>query len=810
MMTLLFPNPRPLLRRLLNKQWWLPHLLLLLAIALLLVRPNIPSLTMDEFTTRPVYDMTLETSFDADGDVSVSTYLPIDTQRQAVMEERYQDVGMEKTTRLDSRGRYLNWQGDESGSTIVYQARLSLSAVRYDISPDIVIPSRYDADFADYLAATDAIPLNHPEITALWDSLKPADPTNALAVVNAIYQYVLALENKPFKGFTDALTALRLEAASCNGKSRLFASLARLNNIPARLVGGVILDGRRKKTSHQWIEIYLAGHWIPFDTVNDHFASLPENYVQLYLGDQVLFKRTSNINFDYRFDSVKDNIPQVMLQQPDAVSTLVVSLLERLGLTQKSAAIFLLIPLCSLIIAFLRNVVGIKTFGTFMPALIAAVCVYAGLWYGLASFSLILLLAFVGHAVLERLHILKIPRLAAIMTLISMVTLLLTYYQGEQFAVKTGMLALFPAVIITFTADRISDMSSNHDLSGILKNSAGTLLTIFLCYYIFQSVVLKTAFILYPELLVLVLAGLIYIGAWGGIRVSELLRFRRLLHWTERRVLGMNRRNRELVYKSNDKALLRQAADKLATKTALAAADIPHPRTLGICRAQAEVTDFVTTMQQVKSCALKPNCGSRGNGILIIRDYQDRVFRGSGGQSFTLANIRKHVNDILIGNYSQTGEEDSAYIETLITQHEFFNQLSEHGLSDIRIILHEGKLISAMARVPTADSKGKANLHQGAIGIAIDLTTGRLQNALVEGKNVRSLPGIEDLTSLTVPQWSRLCFFAKRCYEAIPLGYMGVDLCLDHHDGPLVLEVNGQPGLEIQNVQSAPLALTGV
>ncbi len=46
---------------------------------------------------------------------------------------------------------------------------------------------------------------------------------------------------------------------------------------------------------------------------------------------------------------------------------------------------------------------------------------------------------------------------------------------------------------------------------------------------------------------------------------------------------------------------------------------------------------------------------------------------------------------------------------------------------------------------------------------------------------------------------------ARNASHAIPLGYIGVDICIDQTRGPLVLEVNGRPGIEIQNVQKRGL-----
>ena len=145
-------------------------------------------------------------------------------------------------------------------------------------------------------------------------------------------------------------------------------------------------------------------------------------------------------------------------------------------------------------------------------------------------------------------------------------------------------------------------------------------------------------------------------------------------------------------------------------------------------------------------------------------------------------------------------------------QHDALNALADFGLSDIRVILHHQKPVSAMLRLPTKKSGGKANLHQGAIGLAIDIETGKVTNAALKGQTTPKHPdtGV-DLIGFQIPKWREIIEISKAASEAIPLGYIGVDICLDDDRGPLVLEVNGRPGIEIQNVQQKGLvdSLTG-
>jgi glutathione synthase/RimK-type ligase-like ATP-grasp enzyme len=122
------------------------------------------------------------------------------------------------------------------------------------------------------------------------------------------------------------------------------------------------------------------------------------------------------------------------------------------------------------------------------------------------------------------------------------------------------------------------------------------------------------------------------------------------------------------------------------------------------------------------------------------------------------------------------------------------------------VILHKQEVVSAMLRMPTSLSDGKANLHQGAIGLAIDLKSGRITHASMKGRSVHIHPDTRvPLIGLQLPHWEEALQIARRASAAIPLGYIGIDICMDQTRGPLVLEVNGRPGIEIQNVQQRGL-----
>lgn len=756
-----------------------------------------------------MYDYSLSMSFVGDDrDVDVTTFLPSGDERQDIVRENILSGQLQFDDQTDQSGRRGMWSGDQ-GRDIRYHALITSKELTYDLDQSLQVPQFLPEQYSQYLIEEEGIQVNHPEIRELWSSIQPDDSRELVPVLNAIYNYTYQdIEGAPFKGFTDALTALRLGRASCNGKGRLFVALARSNGIPARLVGGVIMNEGSKKTSHQWLEVLIEGRWVPFDPTNGYFARLPENYLRLYTGDHALFRHTRNINFDYRFTispiSQSPALFEFEENEPVMNRFNAARLMQLTGLPEEMIGVFLMFPLAALVTIFLRSVIGLQTFGIFMPMLIAAACVNTGLWLGLATFSGIVAFAVLMLAYFNSFNILKIPRLAAVITICTVLFIGVLLWLGNRSGLQFGILALFPVVIISFLAERIHNMLDESDWRGMTSTGIGTIITIAACYIVFSSVMLQGLFALMPELLLLVLAVQLLIGQWSGMRLQEYVRFRSILG--NGPVLGMNSRNRNYVNQLNSTELLDLAADKLRSKDILQSAGVPVAKTYAACKSFRELPEFVQTLSDLGAFALKPNRGSQGNGIMIIRGREEKNFITAGGKIRTPEDMSRHVGEILNGSFSQSGDEDYAYVEPLLSQHADLNSLSDFGLSDIRVILHKQKPVSAMLRLPTEKSGGKANLHQGAVGLAIDIETGKVTNAAFRGSNTDAHPDTgAELIGFKIPKWRDIIEISEASAEAIPLGYIGVDICIDEDRGPLVLEVNGRPGIEIQNVQQKGL-----
>ena len=158
-----------------------------------------------------------------------------------------------------------------------------------------------------------------------------------------------------------------------------------------------------------------------------------------------------------------------------------------------------------------------------------------------------------------------------------------------------------------------------------------------------------------------------------------------------------------------------------------------------------------------------------------------------------------HLSCLLSGAYSLGGHQDYAIIERRVIVDPVFASVSHEGVPDIRIITLLGYPAMAMVRLPTRLSGGKANLHQGAIGAGINLATGKTLGGVFHNDAIDHHPDtLNPIENIQIPYWDKILEIAASCYELTGLGYLGVDIVIDQTQGPLMLELNARPGLNIQ------------
>ena len=264
-------------------------------------------------------------------------------------------------------------------------------------------------------------------------------------------------------------------------------------------------------------------------------------------------------------------------------------------------------------------------------------------------------------------------------------------------------------------------------------------------------------------------------------------------------LVGIGQRNADYVLMYNPRKFYPRVDDKLITKAMAIEAGLPVPELYAVVREEHEIADLHEKLRERDQFVVKPAHGSGGEGILVVTGRRGDRYRRSNGLLMSRNDFEHHLSNMLSGLYSLGGHPDHVLVEYCVQFDPIFDQVSYKGVPDVRIIVFQGYPVMAMIRLPTRLSDGKANLHQGAIGVGIDIPTGITQRGVWGNEPIREHPDTEhSIVGLVIPRWDDLLAMAARCYELSGLGYVGVDFVLDRNLGPMILELNARPGLSIQ------------
>ena len=264
-------------------------------------------------------------------------------------------------------------------------------------------------------------------------------------------------------------------------------------------------------------------------------------------------------------------------------------------------------------------------------------------------------------------------------------------------------------------------------------------------------------------------------------------------------VLGMNKRNADYIMAWNPRSFYPRVDDKALTKELAIAHGILTPKTFHIISHHGEVRHLEEKLRGLEQFVIKPTSGAGGSGILLVAERSPRGLLKTSGEFLSMEALRYHIFEILSGIHSLGGREDRVLIESLVQPHHVFEKVRYKGVPDVRIIVYRGVPAMAMVRLPTMASDGKANLHRGAIGAGIVISTGRTTSAVLGRSVLTKHPDTNvPVAGIELPQWEKMLIMAAKASDMTGLGYLGVDLVLDRDLGPLLLELNARPGLAIQ------------
>jgi len=268
-------------------------------------------------------------------------------------------------------------------------------------------------------------------------------------------------------------------------------------------------------------------------------------------------------------------------------------------------------------------------------------------------------------------------------------------------------------------------------------------------------------------------------------------------------ILGINARNLLFVGRYNDRASKRFADDKIFTKNYLSSRNVGVAKIYAIIKDHKNLHNF-NPKSLPNSFVIKPNKGYGGEGILVIKDKYKDKFVDIEDKEYDWKSIYRHLVSILDGKYAISGRGDKAIIEERLETHEYFKNYVDQGLPDIRVIVFNYVPVIAMLRLPTIESKGKANLHLGAVGVGIDIATGKATYAVQDNKFIKKLPNGEKVSSIKLPNWDEILLIASRAQHASQIKFLAVDIVLST-EGIKILELNARAGLSVQIANQLPL-----
>ena len=302
--------------------------------------------------------------------------------------------------------------------------------------------------------------------------------------------------------------------------------------ITTRLVRGLPLqDGKINESLRPWLEVHNGKRWEGFDPLSGN-KGYPPNFLRWSVGnDPVLnVERGRNERVSFSISKRPQALMVIAHDRARAMeSPLIAWSLFKLPMnTQYVYRILIMLPLGALVVVFMRTIIGIPTFGTFMPILIALAFRETELLWGVGLFCLIVGAGLLLRFYLNNLRLLLVARLASVLTLVVLIMLGISLLSNELGLVQGFSIALFPIVIMTMVIER---MSITWDETGPVEaftQGFGSLVIAVLGYLVMTNDQLQYLIFVFPELLLIVLALCLIMGTYTGYRLNELFRFRDL------------------------------------------------------------------------------------------------------------------------------------------------------------------------------------------------------------------------------------------------------------------------------------------
>jgi len=460
---------------------------------------------------------------------SLRAALPSSEPGQVVFDESSASDRLLFTIRTDDGGRVGVWSGRFEGlHEVVHGFRVELDELVRN-PPEGALSPPSDEIRAAHAQPTVEFPAAAPEVLELLEDLPQADDRDVVGRTRALFAFVSNEIASVDRGSGDALLTLSAREGSPEGKTRLLVTLLRASGVPARSVLGLRLAAGHAPETVTWAQAWIGGKWVPMSPTDGFFGRRPKELLVLRRGGLEAIEATGLDAVTHRYHALREHLrPEELAVMMVPPSPLLAPLsLYRLPLrAQGPLRLLLLLPLGALVTAVFRNLIGVPTFGTFMPALIALALRESSLGIGLAMIAAVIGIGILGRLVLDRLHLLLVPRLSILLCLVVLsVTAFAALGRGIESRGLSGGV-LLPIVILTMLIERFSVTLAEEGLRPAMIKAGWSTFIAVAVFPIYRSVLAAQVVFGYPELVVVVIGLLVWIGGYTGYRISDLLRFR--------------------------------------------------------------------------------------------------------------------------------------------------------------------------------------------------------------------------------------------------------------------------------------------
>jgi hypothetical protein len=303
--------------------------------------------------------------------------------------------------------------------------------------------------------------------------------------------------------------------------------------VPARVAHGITLRSAPGPVQPEsMLEVHDGVQWLYFDPTTLQ-QGLPRDFLIWWRGDEPIAEVEGGFDLGVTLAVQENLLPAMAVAERRAERSgshaVDFSLFALPIATQAVYSVLLLIPLGALMIVLLRNFIGVKTFGTFMPVLIALAFRETRLIWGIVLFAIIVSLGLLIRFYLEKLRLLLVPRLTCVLTVVVLLMVAISVV-SQKLELQPGLsLALFPMVIIAMTIERMSIVWEERGAYEAIQEGVGSLIVAAIAYLVMGIVWLEHLIFVFPELLLLVLAATLLAGRYTGYRLLELRRFKGVL-----------------------------------------------------------------------------------------------------------------------------------------------------------------------------------------------------------------------------------------------------------------------------------------